>query len=223
MAAWTHRRTSECTTCIHKLRTSRPRSVPGSVGPTLCGLVCMFAILSATGRAQPLESSASLGQVQENFIHHFVNLTTWPQRGGQLQGHANGRERVVCFLGAAVSSVARAAEARSRRTDTRTRVLRLPGLPWRAGSQHLQRLLTCHALFTRMHVSKLQDLLGRLRRSSILTIGEGRDFAAAGGIIAFERRGRRLQFVVNLQQARSSNLILSSSLLRHAHAIVETR
>jgi len=62
-------------------------------------------------------------------------------------------------------------------------------------------------------------LAGNLAHRSTLTVGEGRNFTARDGMIAFERSGRRLRLRVNLAAATAAHLTISSKLLRQAEIV----
>ena len=58
--------------------------------------------------------------------------------------------------------------------------------------------------------------LEKLDGRPVLTVGEGRDFAMQGGMIAFVVEDETVRFDVNLASARASGLQLSSRLVRLA-------
>jgi hypothetical protein len=64
-------------------------------------------------------------------------------------------------------------------------------------------------------------VLERLRGHGILTVGEGADFAKAGGIIAFIETGGSVRFVVNLSARDRAGLRISSRMLALAEDLLE--
>ena len=84
-----------------------------------------------------------------------------------------------------------------------------------------QTIDNCHILFvSERGFRRWESLRSDLARRSILTVGESAGFAEAGGMIELYNDGHRIRLRVNLEAARSTNLRLSSKLLR-ASEIVE--
>lgn len=73
----------------------------------------------------------------------------------------------------------------------------------------------CNILFT----SKSYAAIKNLRNRSILTVGDGNDFAAEGGIIRFFIENNKIKLQINLRAAKAANLNISSKLLRLADVI----
>ncbi len=72
----------------------------------------------------------------------------------------------------------------------------------------------CHLLFvSRDEETDLSSLLPGLRRQCVLTVGEGREFAASGGIVSFVVAKQRVGLAVNLDASRDAGLEISSKLL----------
>jgi hypothetical protein len=81
---------------------------------------------------------------------------------------------------------------------------------------------SCHILFVSpSEEHRLPDILKLLAGKSILTVGEGMQFAHRGGMISFTIENNRVRFVVNIAAAESSELKMSSQLLKLA-TVVET-
>lgn len=81
----------------------------------------------------------------------------------------------------------------------------------------------CHILFINLPtMSELSGALERLRMRNVLTVGDAREFASAGGVIEFMSVDNRIRLRVNLDAAKQANLAISSKLLRPA-TIVKTR
>lgn len=80
----------------------------------------------------------------------------------------------------------------------------------------------CHVLFaTRAERRRLEELGAALAHASVLTVGDGEHFAAAGSVFGLVLRGDRVQIEVNLEAARRSNLVVSSRLLKIAAVVSE--
>jgi len=86
--------------------------------------------------------------------------------------------------------------------------------------KRLQDLGECDVLFVSSSEAKRQkEILGRLRESGVLTVGETTDFAATGGIIQFVQDGDRVSFVINVDAAGRAGLRIRAELLALAHVV----
>ena len=82
---------------------------------------------------------------------------------------------------------------------------------------------TCHLLFvSRDEETDLSSVLPGLRGRCVLTVGEGREFAARGGIVSFIVAKQRVGLTVNLDASRDAGLEISSKLLDVASIVEES-
>lgn len=80
----------------------------------------------------------------------------------------------------------------------------------------------CHILFTTLRDRATLDGAFRMvRGAGVLTVGEGVEFARAGGVLAFVLSGDTVRFVVNTRAQASAGVTLSSQLLKLATLIRE--
>lgn len=63
---------------------------------------------------------------------------------------------------------------------------------------------------------EIDAILATLRGKPIVLVGDGPTFTRRGGMIAFKRDGRKMNFIVNLPALKSAGLDASSELLKHA-------
>lgn len=81
------------------------------------------------------------------------------------------------------------------------------------------------ASFRGCHVAYLgagsRGFADQLSRSGVLTVGEGEDFIATGGIVGLVGSGRQVRFYINYGAAERSQIRISSKLLRLAVRVVE--
>lgn len=68
--------------------------------------------------------------------------------------------------------------------------------------------------------ARLDAWLAATGNKAVLTVGDGQDFLARGGVIQFEMDGDHVRFAVNLNAARRNGLQLSSELLKVAVNVV---
>lgn len=83
---------------------------------------------------------------------------------------------------------------------------------------------SCQILYIASSGTRLQPkALQQLGRGSVLTVGDGREFAVRSGIIGFVLSGKRLRLAVNLAAARAARLTISSKLLRQSEIVGPTK
>ena len=88
----------------------------------------------------------------------------------------------------------------------------------------VQRGDNCHVLFVSgAEKARAERVLGVLSNTPTLTVGEGDDFTAAGGMIALLIDDNRIRFEVNLDAAGNAGLKISSKLLKLAKNVRERR
>ncbi len=91
-------------------------------------------------------------------------------------------------------------------------------------AEYGKALKKCHVLF--FHATKghnYHDFVELVRDSSVLTVGNMKDFTAKGGIIGFVVEKKKVRFEVNLTAAKRANLKISSKLLRLAKRVIEEK
>jgi hypothetical protein len=84
----------------------------------------------------------------------------------------------------------------------------------------VEEIKTCHVLFiSRSEAERLEKILASLKGRNILTVSDIDDFAVHGGMIRFLIENNKIRLRVNLEAARSANLVISSKLLRPAEIV----
>lgn len=63
--------------------------------------------------------------------------------------------------------------------------------------------------------------LKQLRLWPVLTVGDDEAFVRQGGVIALVVRDERIHILVNLENARQANIVLSAKLLKLAEVVKE--
>jgi hypothetical protein len=78
----------------------------------------------------------------------------------------------------------------------------------------------CHILFIcRSEARRLDEILAALKDRSVLTVGDGDDFAQRGGMIRFATENNRVRLRINVEATQAAHLTLSSKLLRPADIV----
>jgi hypothetical protein len=67
----------------------------------------------------------------------------------------------------------------------------------------------------------LKEILEEIRNWNILTVGDMKNFARAGGVIQFIIEEDRVHFIINIDAADRAELRVSSKLLRLSHILRE--
>jgi hypothetical protein len=81
----------------------------------------------------------------------------------------------------------------------------------------------CNILFVDAEKKHSAYLLGRIKTSPILTVGDFANFAAKGGIIGFKLDGGKVRLEINVGAADRAHLRISSKLLSLAEIVKEEK
>jgi hypothetical protein len=88
----------------------------------------------------------------------------------------------------------------------------------------VEEIKVCHILFiSKSEAGRMDQVLGRLKGRSILTVGETNGFSQLGGIIDFAMENSKVRLKINLRAARLAHLTISSKLLRPAEIVSKRR
>jgi hypothetical protein len=88
----------------------------------------------------------------------------------------------------------------------------------------VQEARECQVLFIgAAEKGRAPEALSALRGTSVLTVGEGKDFLDQGGVIRLFLEQNRVRFDINLDAAERNHLKISSKLLALARTIVPQR
>lgn len=78
----------------------------------------------------------------------------------------------------------------------------------------LAEATNCHIVFiSTSERNRLPEILLSLKGTSVLTVGEMNHFAVSGGMINFVRKGNKIRFQINREEATKAGLKISSKLL----------
>lgn len=85
---------------------------------------------------------------------------------------------------------------------------------------HVQDIKMCHILYVNLkNETELEDAITRLKNRNILTVGDTAKFTQSGGIITFVVANNKVGLKINLDAVSSTELSISSKLLRLATII----
>ena len=74
---------------------------------------------------------------------------------------------------------------------------------------------SCQILFINLtEANKKEQIIAKMKGRNVLTVSDSPDFMQRGGMIRFFRKQDKIKLEVNLEAAKTSNLVISSKLLR---------
>ncbi len=141
-------------------------------------------------------------EVKAAYLLNFMRYVEWP-----ADAFDGGDDPLrVCVLGSdPFGSVLEETVAGRRAQNRPIRLLHVDG-PAQARR--------CHLVFIAYDEWRRRpDVLAALRARGVLTVGEGREFAAAGGVLSFVAVGQTVRFAVNLAARDAARLAISSRML----------
>lgn len=160
----------------------------------------LFLVLVLGSRAQ--ETGPSEYQLKAAFLYNFAKFVEWPTNAfvkatspmvvGVLGENPFGNDLEQTIHGKTVNQH-----------------------PFEVKEFHsLTEVKHCHILFiSTSETDRLHDIFETLRGSSVLTVGETKNFTESGGMINFVRVGNKVRFEINNPAAEKAGLIISSKLL----------
>jgi hypothetical protein len=90
--------------------------------------------------------------------------------------------------------------------------------------EKIEDVAVCHILFISSSEEKhLAKIMAILKDSSILTVGEVKEFAERGGVINFVIVENKIRFEINVEAAERAKLKISSKLLKLAKIVKDER
>jgi uncharacterized protein DUF4154 len=172
------------------------------LNPTL-GLLLLLAG-SQMSRAQVIDEY----RVKAAFLYNFAKFVEWP-----ASSFKNATDPIIiCVLGNPfgdrLENTVNGKEIEGRRLIVR----QISDISEAAG---------CHILFVATGKKRMADLLGSVKASPILTIGEAVNFAESGGVIGFKLESGKVRLQINIYAAERAHLLVSSKLLGLAEIVNE--
>jgi hypothetical protein len=168
----------------------------------LAGLLCCGLAVSA-----PAEPSREYG-IKAVFLFNFARFVAWPP----VAFAGSQAPLVIGVLGDDPFGGALDEAANAENVDGHPLVVRRFRLVDEIGA--------CHILFiSRSEARRLGEILAALKDRSVLTVGDGDDFAQRGGMIRFVTENNRVRLRINLGATQAAHLTLSSKLLRPADIV----
>ena len=142
-------------------------------------------------------------RVKATFLFNFAQFVDWPDsalpaRGAPFVIGILGKDPFNTFL----DELVRGQTIKERKLEIR----RL---------KRMEEINECQVVFVSdSEQARFDRVIARCGTNSILTVGEGDQFARRGGMIAFVPAGNKVRFRINREAAESASLSISSKLLR---------
>jgi hypothetical protein len=173
---------------------SLSQRIQSAVLAALFGVVALYAV-----EAAPAADFARADELKAAYLFNFAKLVEWP-------ASSSGDTLTICFLGASGVHEAFKRAAGEKQVGARRIVVRpMSASDPRAG---------CDVLYIDAALSGSQP--AESAGPGALTVSDGPNFAARGGMIELFAEGNRLRFNINLPSAQRAGLRISSSLLQLA-------
>jgi hypothetical protein len=171
----------------------------------------MLAACTLTA-ASPEQPEGTLeNDVKATFLFNFTKYVEWPAAAFQ----SDDEPFRVCVIGATAFSSAVDRVIANESVGSHPLV--------RAAVESAEAARECHILFVgRADAARADRVLSATRAVPVLTVSDGPDFLRRGATLAFVVEGNRVRFDVNLVDAKSRGLTISSKLLRVARRVLET-
>ena len=170
--------------------------------------IALLAIFAAPGTFATPAADAGLPsaieyQIKASFVYTVAKFVDWPETAFD----GPGTPMTFGILGNdAVADAISSALQGKRVHDRELRVKRLSGVG---------AVRDCQILYiSEGEARSIDAVLDQVAAASILTVGESRDFAAAGGILGLSMQENLVQFEVNMAAAQRARISISSKILR---------
>lgn len=174
-------------------------------------------------QAQAVESKEY--QIKAAFLYNFIQFVDWPK-----EKVADSNQPIIIgiigkdpFGNVFESLKNKKIKGRSvviRRINTFEELEKNKELQ----DKKINELKKFHVLFICSSENKyLEQIIKHVKTNNVLTVGETYNFLENGGIINFVLEEKKVRFEINLDAANTSNLKISSQLLRLAERVVQKK
>jgi len=192
-------------TCTRHVSSRRLRPMRAGAAALALAIAVAFPFAGAAQDSVPGEYRS-----KATFLATFPSFVDWPD-GAFTSPNS---PFIVCVLGdfrfgTTLAEVSRDSMPHGRRVSVR----------WIRNDQQLRG---CHILFvSSSELARYSKVIALVQGTSTFTVGETRDFLAAGGMLAISFEHEAIQFDVNLGLAKEAHFHVSSRLLALARRVVD--
>jgi hypothetical protein len=190
------------------------------------GLASILLVLSLAGPAGGRESDAGGGAPEDSaaalkaaFVLNFARYTEWPAEN--FRGPDDPIEISVLGDARVAAALAKLAERAAPIAGRSVRVRALVAERLEAPQRLVADLSHVEVLFVGREAepSEVSALLSGLAGAPLLTVGDGEEFAAAGGMLGLVPEEQRFVFDANPAAIASSRIEVSARVLKLARAL----
>jgi hypothetical protein len=168
----------------------------------------LLVLLTSLGTALAEETVSKEYQIKAAYLYNFAKFVEWP-----ADSFANGDSPLVIGVfgqnpfGKELEAIAQAHQINGRPIVIRS-------ITSAAGAAGVHLMFICAT-----DDNQVAAILGSLKNTAILTVGESRKFMDAGGIIDFVREADKVRFEVSAMEAERHGLKISAQLLKLATVV----
>ncbi len=164
-----------------------------------CSLILLLTLFCSAVHAR------SESEIKIVYLYNFIKFITWPQE-------SNSDNINICIYGKNTFGQALFNLNKLKARNKSIEII-FPSLDEDAD---------CAVIFIGPSDENISDkLLTNISNKPVLTVSEINSFITKGGMIGFIKLGNVVSFDINLQQARSSNIQISSKLLELANLVIQ--
>lgn len=188
-------------------------------------LVLLVLSLLASVQVQQVQAAESKEyQIKAAFLYNFIQFVDWPK---EKVADSNqpiiigiiGKDPFGSVFESLKSKKIKGKGVVIRRLKTFKELKKNGKL-----EDKINELKKLHVLFICSSENKnLKQIIDLIKTDNILTVGETDDFLENGGIINFVLEEKKVRFEINLDAANTSNLKISSQLLRLAEKVIQKK
>ncbi len=188
----------------HCLKTTRDspgfRHIPGIRRAFAVDILVLAVCFQFAGHtsAQTVEES----RVKAAYLYNFAKFVEWPSKVFQNPGDP----AVICVVGDERTSDVLEPAVSGKKVNGRPVEARRPRSP--------AEFKSCHVLFIGFSDKEsIAELLNRLQRSSVLTVGQSDQFIRLGGMINLALKNTTIELEIDPEASNAAGLKISSRLL----------
>ena len=181
--------------------------------PRILTIVAALVIIHASVMPAPAQSfSAEESRIKASFLFNFAKFITWP-----AQADASQAKLLFCIVGSSEVSAILKSQAEGQSIGGRRIIIEETN-----PSNPLSRLDNCQLIYIGERTKNSDQILDRVKKLPIVTVGQDMHFLQHGGIINLMREDGRFKFQISLISATQAGLSISSKLLQLARDVIQS-
>jgi hypothetical protein len=144
-------------------------------------------------------------QIKAKYLYNFARFVDWPEESFQ----SPDSPFVIGIIGNDPYGIDLEKTIEGKQIKNRKFIIRT--------YQNLENLSSCHILFIGVNDRALRSqIFNKIKKYSILTVGDDDSFTKDGGMINFIIKKKRIRFEINREAVKQSPLKMSTNLLKMA-------